>query len=759
MPIAATGPTATVAQGHPRVAAVVLNWNGGEDTLACLRSLDASDWPALTVIVVDNASEEDIGGAVAAQHPDAVWIRNTENRGFAGGMNVGMRRGLELGADYVLLLNNDTRVDPAMVSELVGFAAEHPDAGLVCPLILAQDRPEMIVSAGLRCDLRRGHQGPPIGAGELDRGQFAVGRAVDAPAGAAMLAAAPAIREVGMLDEDLFLYGEDVEWGVRMRSRGWRVYVAGAARVWHGVSQSSGGAGSALSAYYLTRNAFAVSARYVPLRGPRAWWRTLELLGANVLHARRADAPVRNARAVLRGWRDFRHGRVGPSAPAWLIDPPGRRVRGVVISTGFDKTHMTTAAGAAWQRGDLVVALTGAYPTGSLTEWIRRAGVAEWGPMVRLVDRGERLPDAALRSLAACEAPYQVAKLLGRRPECSSAAERLAAASWCWYGRRAARELARLNSSGAIFHFRAGYGQASLEAARRAGMHVLCDHAIAHPATLEPLVASRGRVMVPQPPRSRLDRLALDDIDRSDSILVNSQFVKDTFVASGWPSEQVHVIYLGVDDQFLSCVPVGPRAPQDGPLRLMFAGRFERRKGADVLVAALRGLDALEWELTVAGPMAPDCARAHAAFLADPRVRVLGNLRRSELARALHTSGVFLFPSFAEGSARVVFEALACGCYVITTPNAGSIVENGTHGALVKSGDAEALRDAVIAAARDREAVARIGTANAQLVRERYDQRAYATALGALYATLRGPHGGTASGQTSTDHALTPGVQ
>src|SRR4051794_25495279 len=90
------------------VAVVGLNWNATGDTIACLESLKASDWPRLTTIVVDNGSEEDLGPALEKAGLNAVTlIRNGENLGFAGGMNAGMRRALELEVDYVLLLNND----------------------------------------------------------------------------------------------------------------------------------------------------------------------------------------------------------------------------------------------------------------------------------------------------------------------------------------------------------------------------------------------------------------------------------------------------------------------------------------------------------------------------------------------------------------------------------------------------------------------------------------------------------------------------
>jgi len=313
-----------VTEQHAHVAVVVLNWNAREETLACLESLAASDWPTMTVIAVDNGSSQDIRSAVSERFPEAIIVCNSANLGFAGGMNAGLRRSLELGADYVLLLNNDTLVDTAMVRLLVLAAGSRPDAGIVCPLVLYRDAPDVILSAGLRCNLRRGYQGRALGMGARVSGEFTGVRPVDAPSGAAMLVSAEVVRNVGMLDEDLFLYGEDVEWSQRMRAAGLFVYVAADARLWHGLSVSSGGTYSPVGAYYQTRNSFVVSARYAPLRGMRAFVRSADILFANLAHTRRARRPLVNVRAVFAGWRDYLRGRLGPGPPG-LLPPEGER--------------------------------------------------------------------------------------------------------------------------------------------------------------------------------------------------------------------------------------------------------------------------------------------------------------------------------------------------------------------------------------------------------------------------------------------------
>jgi len=302
--------TAAIAPLPPCVAVVVLDWNGVSDTVRCLESLSRSDWPRLETIIVDNGSDQPLAPVIRDRFPNAVVIRSESNLGFAGGMNVGVRRALDGRADYVLLLNNDTIVDASTIRQLVQEAEAHPDAGIVSPLVLTRDAPERIASAGARFDPRRGHPGRPLLAGEPAADLHGV-REVDASSGEAMLVSATAINEVGMLDGALYLRLEDIDWSLRMRAAGRRNYVVLDARVWHAVSASSGGEHSPLNAYYHTRNILFVCARHAPMRGLRALAREGEVLLANLIHARRGSRPLANARAAVAGWRDYRRGRSG----------------------------------------------------------------------------------------------------------------------------------------------------------------------------------------------------------------------------------------------------------------------------------------------------------------------------------------------------------------------------------------------------------------------------------------------------------------
>jgi GT2 family glycosyltransferase len=284
-----------------KVAAVVLSWNGREDTLACLRSLEGE---AADVIVVDNASEDGSADAVSGVE----LIRNERNLGYAGGMNVGLRAALARGADAVLLLNNDVEVEPGAVAAL---AAAAEGVGAVCPLITFADDPEKVWYAGASFDPRRGYQGRHRGFGE-PASNFVEPVETDRACGAAMLLPRTALQRVGELDEGLFAYQEDTDWSLRVRAAGLPIVVDPLARVRHKVSAATGGEGSPTALYYSVRNTLAVCERHAPLGSIGTWRRRLVVVLAFTVQALLGRGRRARLRGVRDGWRDFRAGRLGP---------------------------------------------------------------------------------------------------------------------------------------------------------------------------------------------------------------------------------------------------------------------------------------------------------------------------------------------------------------------------------------------------------------------------------------------------------------
>ncbi|MEA2397834.1 MAG: hypothetical protein QOK25_1390 [Thermoleophilaceae bacterium] len=316
----------------PHVAIVVLSFNARDDTLACLDSLRQVRWERLTAIVVDNGSTDGTTPAVRDRFPEATVIACEENFGFAEGNNVGLRAAFAAGADYALMLNNDTIADPELVAALVREAERRPDAGALCPMIHYLDPPDRIWYAGARFDPRRAHNGQHTGYGDIDTGQYHATREIGRATGAAMLVPRAVVEDVGYLDGRLFLQVEDVEWSLRMRTAGYRILFVPAGQVWHRVSVATGGEHAPDTAYYEMRNTLEVCARHAPLRGLASVWRETAMLALHLAHARRAPRPADNLRAVLDGWRDYHAGRLGPRGSTHT-DGPGDPARTLVQSS------------------------------------------------------------------------------------------------------------------------------------------------------------------------------------------------------------------------------------------------------------------------------------------------------------------------------------------------------------------------------------------------------------------------------------------
>jgi glycosyltransferase involved in cell wall biosynthesis len=403
----------------------------------------------------------------------------------------------------------------------------------------------------------------------------------------------------------------------------------------------------------------------------------------------------------------------------------------VIISNGFSKFHLSVAAAEVDRRKLLTSFLTGAYPTPLVRKLLALPGVRNYPKGKRLSARGEQIAEGRVHALFSAEALYDFGRL------CHS--ESLNVGSFQFYGRSAVRHVQRAAAEGArIYHFRSGFGGDSLEVARRLGMFLLCDHSSPHPYAEESLIANNGRM--PQGENgvkvSAFYGPGLDDMKRADAILVNSRFAESTFRELGHDRVPIHVIYLGIDDAFLAHMPERGAAADE--FRLLFAGHFDTRKGAQVLMDAMGSLDHIPWRMEIAGPLDAGLAGISRSFFANPRVRYLGLLSRRDLASAMARADVFIFPSLSEGSARVVFEALACGCYVITTPNSGSIVEEGIHGAVVLPGDGVSLTEAIEDAYQHRDKVSEIGRNNARCIRTKYRQCDYGDRLSSLYKILLG---------------------
>jgi hypothetical protein len=242
------------------VAIILVNWNGFDFTEACLDSLRKVDFPDFKVILVDNGSQNQEGQRLKKAFPEIELIENSENLGFAGGNNVGIRFALNQGFTHVMLLNNDTEVEPDFLGEMVRKIQQNPRLGVVQPLILFLHDHKKIWSAG-------GKWIPALGRAITlgDRHPIFDYRfkksELDWATGCCMLISREAILKTGHLNEQYFAYFEDVEWSLRFRKAGFGIVLAEKAVIYHeaGASSKKKNSEGTLSPrvfYYHVRNQF-----------------------------------------------------------------------------------------------------------------------------------------------------------------------------------------------------------------------------------------------------------------------------------------------------------------------------------------------------------------------------------------------------------------------------------------------------------------------------------------------------------------------
>jgi GT2 family glycosyltransferase len=201
-------------------------------TAECLRSLEAMVGANFNTVVVDNGSTNRSVEFLREAFPQIEIIANGTNLGFAGGCNVGMRRALREDAEYVLLVNNDTIVDPLLLQELLKEAEAHPKAGILSPKIYYFDPSDKIWWAGGTFNLWTGLS-KHIDLKKTDTGRHDQPRNLDWATGCVMLVRTEALRETGLFDEQIFNTGEDVDLSLRMQAVGYTVRYVPTARLWH----------------------------------------------------------------------------------------------------------------------------------------------------------------------------------------------------------------------------------------------------------------------------------------------------------------------------------------------------------------------------------------------------------------------------------------------------------------------------------------------------------------------------------------------
>ncbi len=305
---------------------IIPTYNGERLLIPCLEALRAQEYPRerWEIIVVDDASRDGTRARLASDYPGVRVVALPTNRGLAAACNAGAAAAR---GEALVMLNNDTEVEPGWLAALLEPLAADPTVGAVAAKMLLFDRRDVLHSAG---DLY-GRDGIPRNRGvwERDVGQYDASVRVFGGCGGAVAYRRTAWEEAGGFDEQLFMYLEDVDLAWRLRLLGWEARFAPQARVYHRLSASGGGT---LASFYTGRNTLWVLARDVP--GPllRRYWPAI------------IRAQLHIAREALRAWRGAAararlRGQLAGLAglPRWLAQRPALQARRRVSIEALDE--------------------------------------------------------------------------------------------------------------------------------------------------------------------------------------------------------------------------------------------------------------------------------------------------------------------------------------------------------------------------------------------------------------------------------------
>lgn len=295
----------------PKVSIIILNWNAADETIKSVEACRQIAYENFDIVVVDNHSSEVSPDKIEQACPDSVLIRNSENLGYAGGNNAGIRYALESGADYVFILNNDAVPEKDMIGKLVSAYAANAKAGIAAPKVLLHNAPDSINSLGtdmnwlyLRPFVSQFRKKDIYHRGEILKPKILLG--------CALFLSRKVIEDIGFLDERFFLIHEDADWCLRSLKAGYENIVVTDAVVYHKLSLTLGKY-PLMSYYYSIRNFLYMAKKNASL--PQ---KVLTCLGV-VLYGLKSLAvmPFSSARKRSRvfGWAvsDFVFNRMGIS--------------------------------------------------------------------------------------------------------------------------------------------------------------------------------------------------------------------------------------------------------------------------------------------------------------------------------------------------------------------------------------------------------------------------------------------------------------
>jgi len=285
---------------NPKVFIIILHYGNTKDTEECLKSLEKLDYDNYKIIVVDNDHKNNL--QLPISNFQFKYIKNKENLGFAGGNNIGIKYALEKKADYILLLNNDTIVNPSFLKKLIEAGESDKKFGILGPVIYkypTTNSEQKIHFAGGKINW--------LFTKGIHKQQLTINKQqlTDYITGCCLLIKREVIEKIGLMPEEYFLYFEDVEWCLKARKKDFKCVLVSTSKIWHKVSKNAS-EGSFSYIYYHIRNGLLLSKRNAPF-----FIKTLAYLNSFRIYKKQIIKwlilPKKRkwAKAMMRGVEDF----------------------------------------------------------------------------------------------------------------------------------------------------------------------------------------------------------------------------------------------------------------------------------------------------------------------------------------------------------------------------------------------------------------------------------------------------------------------
>lgn len=290
-----------------------------------------------------------------------------------------------------------------------------------------------------------------------------------------------------------------------------------------------------------------------------------------------------------------------------------------------------------------------------------------------------------------------------------------------------------------IFHVRSGAGQGgAIKKAKKAGMKIVVDHSIAHPAEIyKQLLKANGNIHLGNfiNPNSKFWKLVIKDCKMADMIIVNSEYVKSSFEQNGFNTNNIRVVHMGINTGFFD---LKSNWNIQNSLKLLFIGSFGLRKGAKIIIETAKELleRKINFELTIVGSVSNDIVLPN-WFKNNENIFLSGNVSLDELKPFLSSSDIFIFPSYAEGAAQSLKIAMAAGLPVIATKQSGAPIEHLVDGYLIPDDSSTALIEGILLLAKDQKLRKKIGQAAAKTIKDNHTWEKYGEKVASIYIALK----------------------